>query len=638
MLETMRSQAQSWIAKLILGGIVLSFALWGIGDYFLGSRLQTIAEVDGEAIPDVAFHQAYERQLNTYRALLGKQFSKEAIDKLGLKQDTLQTLINRRIMVAEAAALNLAAPQAALLAKVRANPAFQSAGAFDPGRYQVLTRNMGFRSPADYEQEQRVNLMVDALQRAVMNSGVVSEAELRARFASEYEQRVIAAVIVDPLSLEKSVKIDDKQARDFYEANRDQYRSPLRLRLVAVRIDAEALARDIAVSDDDVQQAFAEMKDRFSRPERRHARHILVRVAEDADAATRAAAKARIEAALKRIKAGEDFAEVAKGVSEDTTTAAKGGDLGFFSQGAMVPAFDAAAFAMQPGEVSDIIESQFGYHIIQLLAVQAPREATLAEVRDDLVKQLKKQRAQEEAYNLAQDLDDALGRESNLKAAARSLNLPFRDIGPISLDEALADDWLGGDAAYRGRVFGHQPGDAVEVDELADGRYMAVEVIERIDPEVLPFAKVAVRVYADARRQQATMRAQELADTILAKAGKQSLDDLAQAYGQPKFISKPVRRNGIGDDAGWLTTAVLDAAFRVQAGRAVDHVIGVPQGLAVAKVERVIAAPEDAYAKQAEALRAELKREKGAVRFARWMASVRDRHDIKVNQDLLARL
>jgi len=131
MLEIMRNQAQSWLAKLILGGIALSFGLWGIGDYFTGSRVAYVAEVDGKPISDQSFSQTYERQLNSYRAMLGQQFSKTLVEQLGVKDNTLQTMINRQLMLDEASRMGLVASDAALLAYVQNNPTFQQAGAFD---------------------------------------------------------------------------------------------------------------------------------------------------------------------------------------------------------------------------------------------------------------------------------------------------------------------------------------------------------------------------------------------------------------------------------------------------------------------------------------------------------------------------
>lgn len=636
MLETMRNQAQSWIAKLILGGIALSFALWGIGDYFMGGSLVTVAEVDGKPVSEAEFYQAYERQLNTYRAMLGKQFSKSTIDAMGIKQDTIQTIINRRLMLDEATHLGLTAPETTVLARVRSNPAFQSAGSFDAQRYRILTRNMGFRTPADYETDLRLNLMVDALQQSIISSANVNEQEIRDRFAVEYEQREIAAIIIDPDSLRAKANVSDEQARAYYEAHKENYRSPLRLKLTAVDISPAALAVDIAVDDEEVRAAYESRKEEFFKPEERQARHILIRVNDSATDAMRTEARNKIESAQARIKAGEGFAAVARDVSEDVT-ADKGGDLGFFVRGVMVPAFDEVAFSMQKGDISDIIETQFGYHLIQLVDIRAASETPFEEVRETLAAEIKSARAAEEAYRLSQDLDDALGMEDSLKAAAESLNLTVHEIGPISQDEALANKLLSSDPALRAQTFAIQPGQAIEITELDNGHFAAIEVLERIEPDVLPYAKVAAAVHEDARHAEAIRLARDLAGKILAETAGKTLDALVQAYGQPKYISKPVRKSGIGDDASWLTSSVLDAAFRTAKGQWVSNILEVPQGLAIVRVQSVIAPSEEEYIRQRNELAGEVEKAKGAVRFARWMASVRNRHEITIDQTVLER-
>ncbi len=634
MLEIMRKHAQSWISKVILGGIILSFALWGVGDYFLGSRVQVVAEVDGNPIPDSAFAQAYERQLNMYRALLGDKFSKEMIDRMGVKQETVQTIINRQLMLDEAMETGLTAPEATLLARVRANPAFQASGSFDQNRYRILTRNMGFRTPTDYEAEQRLNLMVDALQKGIINSADVNDEQIRDRFAAEYETRVIAAIIVDPASLESKINITDEAAREYYEAHKENYRSPLRLKLAVVEI--EPGVDDIEIDENEIQAAYEEQRDRFSKPEQRHARHILVRLVLDAGEDARNSAFEKIEKAAARIKAGEDFAKVAREMSDDAT-AKNGGDLGSFGRGEMVAPFEEAVFSMQDGEVSEVVETQFGLHLIQLLDIKPEQTTPLEQVRNEIAEQLRLVRIRDEAYRLSQDLDDALGQEDTLKAAAEGMNLAVRELGPISQDEALAEDLFVVDSAFRQQIFAASPGDPVNVVELSESHFVAVEVLERLEPDVLPYVKVTAKVYENARRSMAAEQARTLADEILTKADQARLDSLAQQYGQPIYISKPVRRIGIGDDSTWLTTMVLEAAFDTAKGDAYQSALDVPQGLALIQVRDVIAAKDSEFARQKEAIESELLKGNGAVRFARWMASVRDRHDIIVHNDVLDR-
>jgi len=495
MLEIMRNQAQSWIAKVILGGIALSFGLWGIGDYFRGDHVSYVAEVDGKGITDTDFAQNYERQLNNYRALLGAQFSKKLVAQMGLKNTTLQTMINRQLMLDEASRMGLVGSDAALLAYVQSNPSFQEAGVFNPQRYQALTRNLGFRTTRDYENDARVNLMIDALQKTIVDSAQVSDEEIRAQFEREYAKRTIAAVMIDPQSLVKSITIDDAAARAWYDTHKQGYKSKLKVKVAAVEIDPKKIAQD------------------------------------------------------------------------------------------------------------------------QGMAME---------------------KARDEAYNLSQDLDNALGMEDSLQAAAKSLGLSIHETDLMDSNQALADKLIGSDNLLRNQAFTAKSGDTINILELDDGRFVAIEVLQRVEPEILAFKDVAATVYEDARNQAAMDKANNIAKDLLAHASSASPDAIAQKGGYAKFLSKPVRRNGMGDDASWLTPSIVDAAFHTPNQHWAKQAIVTSHGLALVYVAKTMAGDDATFEKQKDAIRLEAAKAKGAVRFARWMATVRDRHDIVVHNKVLA--
>jgi peptidyl-prolyl cis-trans isomerase D len=636
MLESMRNQAQSWIAKVILGGIVLSFALWGVGDYFTGSQVEYVAEVDGKPITDSTFSQAYERQLNAYRFKLGKTFSRELAEESGLKESTIQILINRRLMLEEAQKMGLAAPETALMASLQANPAFQSPDGFDLNRYKVITRNMGYRTTRDYEDEQRLELMVNGLQQAVLASAHVNDRDIRENFDREFEQRVLSAIIVDPAGISKKIKIDDAQARAYFEAHQQEYRSPLKVKLTAVEISSETFATDMAIEAADVEKAYDERIAEFTTPERRQARHILIKA--DSDEASLKAALDKANAVKSRLDAGEEFAAVARELSDDKSTADKGGDLGFFAHGVMLPEFDEAVFSTAVGEVSSPVESQYGYHVIKIEAIQPAAEIALKDVYEKLANDIRKAKAAEEAYKVSQELDNALGMEDSLQAAAAVMDLKAVDIGPISADEALGDELLGSDAALRVKAFSAQPGEIVEIQELDDGRFVALEISERIEPDTLSFADAAARVYEDTRIAQAEIEAGKIAEEIIAKAAGTPLETLAQKFGQPLYISKPVRSNGVGDESDWLTPTLLEQAFKGAGKSVLSTPVEVSKGFAVVRVKDITSPSNDEFEAQKESMRLEVEKSKGAVRFARWMATVRDNHEIIVHRNILERL
>jgi peptidyl-prolyl cis-trans isomerase D len=568
---------------------------------------------------------------------MGKTFSRERAEKGGVKEEAIQILINRRLMLKEAQKLGLAAPEAALMASLQANPAFQSPDGFDLNRYKIITRNMGYRTTRDYEDEQRLNLMVNALQQAVLASAHVNDRDIRESFNREFEQRVLSAIIVDPDSIGKKIKIDDAQARAYFESNQQRYRSPLRVKLTAVEISSETFAADMAIEAADVEKAYNERIAEFTTPERRHARHILIQASSD-EAAVREAALEKANAVKARLVAGEDFAAIAKELSDDKSTSDKGGDLGFFARGVMLPAFDKAVYSTATGEISGPVESQYGYHVIKIEAIRPAAEIALKDVYEKIANDIRKLKATDEAYSVSQDLDNALGMEDSLQAAAETMDLKTIDIGPISADEALGHQLLGSDAALRVKAFSALPGEIVEIQELDDGRFVALEISKRIEPETLSFADAAARVYEDARIAQAEIEAEKMAEEIVAKAAEVPMETLAQKYGQPLYISKPVRGNGVGDESDWLTPALLTQAFKGGSKSVVPAPVDVSKGFAVVQVKDIISPPESEFEAQKETMRLEVEKSKGAVRFARWMATIRDNHEIIIHRNILERL
>ena len=637
MLESMRKHAQGWLAKVILGAIILSFALWGIGDYFTGNQIETVAEIDGEVIHHVEFLETYQRQLNSYRSMIGEQFTKEMADKLGVKEETIQTIINRRLMLTEAQAMGLVVPDQAVLGTVQSNPAFQEAKAFSSARYQGLVRQMGFASPRDYENYLRQSILIDTLQRSIAESAVVTDEEVKSRFDSKFEKRIVSALIVDPKKLEKGVEVSDEQARAWYESHGSLYLSPLKVELEAVEIDAANLVKDVVVTDADIEQAFAERQSEFGKPEKRRVSQILVPLAKDASDDVRIMAEDRIKSAQQRLAAGESFAKVAKEVSQDPA-AAQGGDMGEFEQGAMLPEFEEVVFEqLKTGEVSDVVQTQFGLHLLKLTEIQPAEVKALAEVRSSLRQQLLMKAAKDEAFRLSQDLDNALGMEDSLAAAAAAVNLKLSNLGKLTTDNVLANPLLSASQELQKVAFTMMPGDAIELTEVTEGHYVALNVKQRLEPETMAYDEVVKRVYDDVRGDEARKKAQSIAEEILqaAKSGD-SIDQLAQKFAQPKYISKLVLRSGEGDESSWLS-AVLPAAFLTPEASWVDSTLNTDQGMAVVYVKKVQPADATMFESEAAQVRDEALKAKGGVRFARWMSSVRDRHEISINNKVLDR-
>ncbi|MDX8377169.1 MAG: SurA N-terminal domain-containing protein [Mariprofundales bacterium] len=637
MLETMRNHAQSWISKVLLGGIVLSFALWGIGDYFIGSYIDNVAEVDGEKISHNEFSRAYERQLNMYRNMFGKQFDREMAEQMGLRQTAIDTLINRRLMLKEAIALDISAPNNVIAAQVRNTEAFKNeSGQFDPLRYQQLTRNLGYRTPSDFEDEEKINLLINTFQSAVNKSVFLDEDEVRHRFDAQNTKRILSAIVIDAEALATDIQIDDKAARQYFDEHQPQYQTPLRISLQITKISPQELSENMAIDEAELKEFYETHAAEFIEPERRRASHILVRIDGD-DEAVKQAARAKIDAALVRVKAGEDFATIATEISDDTS-AADGGDLGFFARGAMVKPFEDAAFSLQIDEISDVITTTYGFHIIKLAQIQKAGPKDFASIRSQLEDSLRLEKAKQEAYALSEDLDDALGREDSLKQASEAIDLASRLLPTVSKVEILNEAVFANNPNLLTQTFARESGDMIEIGELGDGSYIAIEIIARINPKAQDYDVVAAQVIDDAKKEMANKKASQMAKDVLvaAKAGA-TLDDLAQQFGQPKYISKPVAADGSGGDSPWITMELLQASAQYEAEQWLNQSFESSQGLVVARVVSVTQDSEANFDDAVIELRKQVLKEETESRFSRWVASVRNRHEIVVHADQLER-
>jgi len=634
MLEAMRNQAQSWIAKIILMGIALSFALWGVGDYFMDSNIDVVAEVDGKKISARSFQNVYNQQLNNYRSMLGQGFSKEMADNLGLKETTLQTMINRRLMLDEASDQGLVGPVTTLLARIQSTPAFQSAqGQFDAGRYQALTRNLGFRTPVDYERDQQLNLMVEALERTLSESSQLVETDIYQRYLNKEEKRDLTALIVETAALAEDLQLSEADIQAYYDQNKHMFMSPTRLSMVAIDINAVKMLDMIDVDDDTLKNAYEDGKDEWLTGEERRASHILVRLAPDADEDTKKSAQERIEAALQRLKGGDTFDVVAKEISDDTTSS-QGGDLGFFTKGRMVPSFEKAVFSLEKNAVSGVVKTDFGLHLIQLTDIREARQQTFEEVKVALRTKLRLEKAGEEAYALSRELDDVLGQEDHLKDAAAILDLPLLKLGELSQQESVSQTLFNVDEDYRKQIFRSSPSDSIEIVEISTGRFVAVEVLSRIDPQEQALEEVLeqVRLQAKAEKVQEVSRLQ--AESLLGNVS--NLADMAVDNSQAIYVAKAVKRDGTGDEqADWLRQDLLDQVFLLSEGKLATQVFETSKGFALVQVDRVIAVSDDEFGLVHDDLEQELRKGLGQARFERWMSSVRQRHDIQINESIL---
>ena len=517
MLQAMRDKVMGILGWVIIGLIIITFALFGLGSYLQDKSRVFVAKVNDVEISPRQLQLAYQQQRDRMQQMLGDAYNPALIDDRMLRKRALDALIERELVQQAAAEEGMVISDQLLAAQIHAVPAFQENGKFSEEAYQRLIRQQG-RMPAEFEYETRRLLQTEQLVNGLTQTAFVTRGEVDRAYRLQDQKRDFYYLIVSSEPFKVKAEISDEQIQQYYEQNSQVFVTLERVRLAYVRLTGGALSENIQVDEDELKAYYEEKRESLLTQEQRKASHILIQVAADADSDTLNAAKAKAEDLLKQIRNGGDFAELAKNNSDDPGSAAQGGDLGFFARDAMVPEFEKTVFGMEIGEVSEPIRTQFGFHIIKLAEVRGSEIPSLEDVRAELIAELKQRAVNDLYYEQFDQLTDvSYENPDSLDAAAEALGL-----------EVQVSDWL---TASGGPGIGEYPkvvavaftedvldgGNNSEPIEVGDNDVIVVRVEERQAPQPTPLATVREQIVEELRQQQAVQQAQAKGDELLQK-------------------------------------------------------------------------------------------------------------------------
>src|SRR2546427_5969725 len=390
MLRFLRKYSTSTAIKILYGVLAALFVLWGVGAIG-GERRQDVAVVRGQVISRRDLEQATEALTRRYEQLLRGR-SVNLLHSLNLRGQALDLLIERALLRHEAARLGIAVTDHDVVDAMPQMPELQENGRYGPSRVDLIKRSE--RVPGDFADDVRQKLQQQRLVALVTDGVGVSDGELEERYRFDHEKANLAFVRSRAADLAGTITLSDAELRKYLDEHADRYRVPARVRARYVAYRPADFLSQVELKDGEVAEYYALHKeDKFTEPEEVRARHILVKTAADAGADAKAAARKKAEELLAKVKAGADFAALAKERSEDAGSAANGGDLGLFTRGRMTPAFEEAAFALQGGGLSDVVETPFGFHVIKVEEHRPGGAKPLETVHDEIADTLKRERS-----------------------------------------------------------------------------------------------------------------------------------------------------------------------------------------------------------------------------------------------------
>jgi len=508
MLQNIRDNSQGWIAKTIIGVIIVLMALTGFDAIMNAtSNSQDAAEVNGESVSREELSRAVDMQRRQLAQQLGGQFDASMLDDKLLRDSALKALIDRKLLLQGTADAGFGFSPQALDQLILLTPEFQQDGKFNADRFDQVIRQMGY-SRLQFRTLLEQEMLIGQLRAGLAGSGFVTDQEVRAFAALERQTRDFATLAIK--ARPDQLQVSAEQIKAYYDEHASEFMTPEQLLVEYVELKKDAFFDQVKVSDEEIQAQYE--KEIANLGEQRKASHILL---ETGDKLSDEQAKGKLAELRVRIDKGEEFAALAKEFSQDPGSAGNGGDLGFAGQGVYDAAFEAALFALKVGEVSAPVKSEFGWHLIRLDAVQAAEVPSLASLKPQLERDLKAQQVEQRFVEATKTLEDAAFEAADLAQPAQELGLEVKQAAPFGREggEGIAANRQVVEAAFSQEVL--TEGANSSALELDPDTVVVLRVKEHRKPEQQALAQLSATLSERIRKEQAAAAAKSRGEALL---------------------------------------------------------------------------------------------------------------------------
>jgi len=632
MLDRMRRH-MSWL-KWSLGLVCLAFIIFYIPDFLRGSGAdaasgETIAKVAGQEITTGEFRRTYQAQLQAYRSAYGSNMSEQLLKQLGIEQQILSQMVDERAALAEADRLKIDVSDEEVRQRILSMPAFQENGTFiGDARYQQLLRmQRPPMAPSEFEDSVRRSLKVEKLRGSLTDWLSVTDKELEQEYRRRNDKVKLAIVSFTADTFRNQVSASDSDVAAYFESHKDDFKIPEKRKIRYLLVDIDAMRAKINLPQSEIERAYNNNMEQYTTPEQVRASHVLLKTEGKDDAAV----KAKAEDVLKQARGGADFAELAKKYSEDEGSAKNGGDLDYFGRGRMVPEFDQTVFAMQPGQISDLVKTQYGYHIIKLVDKKTATTRSLQEVRQQIVDQLSYERAQAQAADLAQTIEKQISKPADLDRVAKAQGIVIQESGFFARDEPILG--LGPAPEVANKVFEMKQGEVSGALRASRG-FVFETLVARQDPYTPKLEEVKDRVRDVVVKEKARDVSKQKAAEIAAKLkAAPDFEKTAKAAGVEAKMTELISRDSPIPDLG-TAPAVEEQAFSMTVG-AVSDPIPTDNGTAVVKVLEKKEVTPDEWKNAKDRFREDLLTDRRNRFFSAYMVKAKQRMKIDVNRETL---
>lgn len=639
MLGFMRKHQRSPLIKIVFWFLIFIFVGWGVGVMVSGGdRVNVAATVDGEPISAQTYARAHERMQRVYRELYRENMNPQILAQLNLGQRALDDLVTEMLLKQEAKRLGLQVTDDEVREAILDIPTFQDGARFDRTRYLNALRASRL-TPAEFEESQRETLLVTKLEGLLTDGLTASDQEVKNLYALESEKVDVTFVKVPFSQFKDNAKVEDTEVAEYYEKNKERFRKPDTVKIAYVTYDPAHFGEKLPIEDQAIQDYYDAHKDDYEQPERRHLQHILFMIPPDADAAKKDEIKAKAAAVLTEARGGDKakFVELAKKNSEDQLSVDNGGDLGVVAQGALEAPLEAAAFALaNPGDVTDAVESSRGVHIIRLDEIVPGGPKPIADVRDEIVKELRSRGADDAARNaLTADLEKAkAGTSLDDIAAAHGLTVTTSPL--MSRGQTIPNVKS---ASLITNALAMEPN---AIDQIMDPEppYFLFKVAEKVPSAIPPLEDVKEGIVELLTHEKTKEAARTAADALLEsarKGGATALVDEAKAKGYEVDTTGAFGRN---DAIPKLSPAPIKNevfALTTASPLAPKTFVSADAAVVYALKERIPADASGLTDEKKQALRDQAVARKRQDVLENYRNELRERAEVTINPDVVAR-
>jgi len=632
MLRILREHASSWMLKVLLLGVAVTFISWGGYSFFREKKVTYAARVNGVTIEWNQYNDAFQMAMRQYREALGPSFSEKMIEELRLRERILDDLISKILILQEAKRLGISVPDEELRGAIESVPAFQVNGQFDKRNYERYLR-INRVTPEGFEESQREALLLSKVMNLIkMNAGKVSDEEILETYLFENERINLSFMKIVPNSFKSQVNANEIEIKDYYQKHQEEFRIPTFVQVQYLLFRPSDFENKIEVSPEEIKRHYEARKDAFKIPKQIRVRDILIKAGPQDTADELEMKKKKAEEILEKAKKTKDFGSLAKQVSE-AEDASQGGDMGWIQKGSLDEQIESILFSMKAGDLSEVFAAKDGFHILKVEEVKEERQKPFEEVKDQIFQALKKEKAKAEVSRKAEDAFYSLFRSRDLEGYSREKNIPLKTSGLFKEGDDIPD--IGKNPLFYSSAFSLKLGEISPVVNIPPNFYV-LKLLNRKDSYIPPQNDVKEEVTRKVIGTKAEEKARQVAEDLLnqIRTGK-NIREVAREKGYPLeetgFFTRTV---GVIPKIGPAREFMGSLASLTEKNPVPKEVLKTQDGYFVVSLSGHEPADQNKFQSVKKNLGKRLIYQKQEESFQSWLEQLRSKAKIDINKDL----